>query len=129
MNCNIKGTVVWAEIMLCCYWTLTFSRSGSSSARAKLLLSITEEAATSKGVEPLMVGHAREIGNQDYFHMTNRDSRFLIRQITNRWQSFLFFQLGFPSSCPCYNMLCFKHIEIVIFSLGIIKSYNLSQFM
>lgn len=41
--------------------TVTFSRSGSSSARAKLLLSITEEAATSNGVEPLISGHAREI--------------------------------------------------------------------
>jgi len=41
-------------------YVVTFSRSGSSSARAKLLLSITEDAATSKGVEPLMVGHAGE---------------------------------------------------------------------
>ena len=34
------------------------SRSGSSSARARPLLSITEEAATSRGVEPLIAGEA-----------------------------------------------------------------------
>lgn len=39
---------------------ITFSRSGSSKVRARLLLSITEDAATSKGVEPLMAGQAVE---------------------------------------------------------------------
>ena len=37
---------------------LTFSRSGSSRARATLLLSITDDAATSRGVAPLMAGEA-----------------------------------------------------------------------
>lgn len=39
---------------------LTFSRSGSRRARASSLLSITEAAATSRGVEPLMEGDAGE---------------------------------------------------------------------
>lgn len=42
---------------------ITFSRSGSSKARARLLLSITEDAATSSGVEPLMAGQAVERTN------------------------------------------------------------------
>lgn len=37
---------------------LTFSRSGSLKARASSLLSMTEAAATSRGVEPLMDGDA-----------------------------------------------------------------------
>lgn len=48
--------------------SFTFSRSGSSSARARPLLSITEEAATSKGVEPLMAGDATvQMGKQPLF--------------------------------------------------------------
>lgn len=39
---------------------LTFSRSGSLKARASSLLSMTEAAATSRGVEPLMDGDAGE---------------------------------------------------------------------
>lgn len=37
---------------------LTFSRSGSRKAKASSLLSITEAAATSNGVEPLIAGEA-----------------------------------------------------------------------
>lgn len=36
----------------------TFSRSGSRKAKASSLLSITEAAATSSGVEPLIAGEA-----------------------------------------------------------------------
>lgn len=36
----------------------TFSRSGSSRARARPLLSITDDAATSRGVEPRMASEA-----------------------------------------------------------------------
>lgn len=39
---------------------VTFSRSGSSKPRANSLLSITEEAATSRGVDPLIEGEAEE---------------------------------------------------------------------
>ena len=37
---------------------VTFSRSGSLKARANSLLSITDAAATSRGVEPRMEGDA-----------------------------------------------------------------------
>lgn len=37
---------------------VTFSRSGSSKPSANSLLSITEEAATSSGVDPLIDGEA-----------------------------------------------------------------------
>lgn len=37
---------------------LTFSKSGSRKARASSLLSITEAAATSSGVDPLIAGEA-----------------------------------------------------------------------
>lgn len=47
VNSNPKGRVVQ-----------TLSRSGSSSASARPLLSMTEEAATSSGVDPLMAGEA-----------------------------------------------------------------------
>ncbi len=40
-------------------YELTFSRSGSLSAKASSLLSITEAAATSRGVDPRMDGEAR----------------------------------------------------------------------
>lgn len=40
--------------------TVTFSRSGSSKPSANSLLSITEEAATSSGVDPLIDGEAEE---------------------------------------------------------------------
>lgn len=40
-------------------YELTFSRSGSLSAKASSLLSITEAAATSRGVAPRMDGEAR----------------------------------------------------------------------
>lgn len=39
-------------------WRFTFSRSGSFSAKASSLLSITEAAATSRGVAPRMDGDA-----------------------------------------------------------------------
>lgn len=39
---------------------VTFSRSGSSKPSANSLLSITEEAATSSGVDPLIEGEAEE---------------------------------------------------------------------
>lgn len=40
--------------------SLTFSSSGSLRARANSLLSMTDAAATSKGVEPRMEGEAEE---------------------------------------------------------------------
>lgn len=40
-------------------YELTFSRSGSLSAKASSLLSITEAAATSRGVAPRMDGEAK----------------------------------------------------------------------
>lgn len=40
------------------YMDFTFSRSGSLKAKASSLLSITDAAATSRGVEPLMEGDA-----------------------------------------------------------------------
>lgn len=40
--------------------TLTFSRSGSLKARASSLLSMTDAAATSRGVEPRIDGDAEE---------------------------------------------------------------------
>lgn len=43
---------------------VTFSRSGSSKPRANSLLSITEEAATSSGVDPLIEGEAEEGGGK-----------------------------------------------------------------
>lgn len=39
---------------------VTFSRSGSSKPSANSLLSITEEAATSSGVDPLIDGDAED---------------------------------------------------------------------
>ncbi len=41
-------------------YELTFSRSGSLSAKASSLLSMTEAAATSKGVAPRMDGEAKK---------------------------------------------------------------------
>lgn len=43
---------------------VTFSRSGSSKPSANSLLSITEEAATSSGVDPLIEGKAEEEGEK-----------------------------------------------------------------
>lgn len=43
----------------------TFSRSGSSKPSANSLLSITEEAATSSGVDPLIDGEAKEGGKKE----------------------------------------------------------------
>lgn len=43
----------------------TFSRSGSSKPSANSLLSITEEAATSSGVDPLIDGEAEEGGKKE----------------------------------------------------------------
>lgn len=47
MDCNISGQ-----------YRVTFSRSDSLSAKANSLLSITEAAATSRGVDPRMDGEA-----------------------------------------------------------------------
>lgn len=44
--------------------SVTFSRSGSSKPSANSLLSITEEAATSNGVDPLIDGEAKEGGEE-----------------------------------------------------------------
>lgn len=46
---------------------LTFSRSGSLKARASSLLSMTEAAATSRGVEPLIDGDAAEESKKEIF--------------------------------------------------------------
>lgn len=47
MDCNISGQ-----------YRVTFSRSDSLSDKANSLLSITEAAATSRGVDPRMDGEA-----------------------------------------------------------------------
>lgn len=47
MDCKISGQ-----------YRVTFSRSDSLSAKANSLLSITEAAATSRGVDPRMDGEA-----------------------------------------------------------------------
>lgn len=48
----------------------TFSRSGSSRARARPLLSITEDAATSRGVEPRMASEATHThAERHIFHL------------------------------------------------------------
>lgn len=54
---------------------ITFSRSGSSKPRANSLLSITEEAATSRGVDPLIDGEAEEGGDKE----RDRDLEALLR--------------------------------------------------
>lgn len=46
----------------------TFSRSGSLKAKASSLLSITEAAATSRGVEPRMEGKAKKENSSLYYY-------------------------------------------------------------
>lgn len=57
---------------------LTFSRSGSLRARANSLLSITEAAATSRGVEPRMEGEAEEEQEEEH-----REERRRLKKETN----------------------------------------------
>lgn len=59
---------------------ITFSRSGSSKARARLLLSITEDAATSSGVEPLMAGQAVERTKLLWFVLFQKALQYICQQ-------------------------------------------------
>lgn len=51
---------------------LTFSRSGSLSAKASSLLSITEAAATSRGVAPRMEGEAKGRRHKTIWTLTHK---------------------------------------------------------
>lgn len=63
------------------------SRSGSSKARARPLLSITEEAATSRGVEPLIAGEAENMKrNCKLLHDLSSTEMSLYHRVLQRQQ-------------------------------------------
>ena len=57
----------------------TFSRSGSRSAKASSLLSITEAAATSSGVDPRIAGEAVNPNEHETKLGLHRNSEFRVK--------------------------------------------------
>ena len=75
---------------------VTFSRSGSSKPSANSLLSITEEAATSSGVDPLIDGEAEEGGKKE----RERD-----QQATPHWTETVVHTTGQVRAANTWNLV------------------------